>query len=141
MSAIYAAPNLFGDVPAVQVSAQRGSLKVDEALRSSLDEALKAAAVPPTATELQETFLRFRFATADAQFKANDVVRSKLPPGYGAAMTLVPNSPQWLLAIGSKPMNLGLDLRGGVHYLLQVDIAAASNKFFEGAMNDARSLR
>ena len=140
VSAIYAAPNLFGDVPAVQVSAQRGSLKVDEALRSSLDDALKAAGVPPTGTELQETFLRFRFATADAQFKANDVVRSKLPPGYGAAMTLVPNSPPWLLAIGSKPMNLGLDLRGGVHYLLQVDIAAASNKFFEGAMNDARSL-
>ncbi|HSS28111.1 MAG TPA: protein translocase subunit SecD [Usitatibacter sp.] len=140
VSAIYAAPNLFGDVPAVQVSAQRGSLKVDEALRSNLEAALKAAGVPPAGVELQETFLRFRFATADAQFKANDVVRSKLPPGYGAAMTLVPNSPQWLLAIGSKPMNLGLDLRGGVHYLLQVDIAAASNKFFEGAMNDARSL-
>jgi len=140
VSALYAAPNLFGEVPAVQVSAQRGSLKVDEALRTSLAEALKAAGVPATDSELQDTFLRFRFATADAQFKANDVIHGKLPPGYGAAMTLVPNSPQWLLAIGSKPMNLGLDLRGGVHYLLQVDIAAAANKFYESAMNDARSL-
>jgi len=140
VSALYAAPNLFGEGPAVQVSPQRAALKIDEALRSSLQDALKAANLPTTDVEQEDAALRLRFADTDTQLKARDVIQAKLPPGYVGALTLVPNSPRWLLSIGSKPMNLGLDLRGGVHYLLQVDIRAAANKFAEGMLSDTRGL-
>ncbi|HEX4331826.1 MAG TPA: protein translocase subunit SecD [Usitatibacter sp.] len=140
VSALYAAPNLFGEVPAVQVSPARGALTIDNALRSSLQETLRAKKLPADSYEQHETALRFRFPDTNSQLAARDAILAKLPPGYGAAMTLVPNSPQWLLAIGSKPMNLGLDLRGGVHYLLQVDLKAAEKKFLDGITDDARSL-
>ena len=140
VSIVYAVPNLFGEVPAVQISPSRGSLTIDDKLRTEMQDALRAAKLPADNYEQHENALRFRFPEQNDQLKANDVILSKLPPGYGAAMTLVPNSPTWLLAIGSKPMSLGLDLRGGVHYLLQVDIKAAANKFVESTMGDARTL-
>jgi preprotein translocase subunit SecD len=140
VSIVYAVPNLFGEVPAVQISPSRGALSIDDALRSNLQEALKSAGVPSDNYEQHENALRFRFPDTNTQLKARDTILAKLPPGYGAAMTLVPNSPSWLLAIGSKPMSLGLDLRGGVHYLLQVDIKAAANKFIDSTLADARGL-
>ncbi len=139
-SIIYTAPNLFGEVPAVQVSGARASVKVDETLQKSLEEALKAAAVPVTAVDTGEGFVRFRFADPDTQIKARDVIQSKVGPGYIVALNLVPNSPAWLQALGAKPMYLGLDLRGGVHFLLQVDMKAAANKAVERYLNDTRSL-
>jgi preprotein translocase subunit SecD len=137
---LYAAPNLFGKVPAVQVSGVRSTVKVDDAMRASLAEALKAANVSPIATDVQENLTRFRFADTDAQFRARDVIQKKVGPNYVVALNLVANSPKWLQAIGANPMNLGLDLRGGVHFLLQVDMKSAANKAVERYVGDIRSL-
>ena len=140
VSALYAAPNLFGEVPAVQVSSARASAKVDSALRQSLDEALKSANVAVAGADQDEAALRYRFADTDTQLKARDVIQGKVDRGYVVALNLVPNSPHWLQAVGAKPMYLGLDLRGGVHFLLQVDMKAAANKSVERYLGDARSL-
>ena len=139
-SLLYAAPNFFGEVPAVQVSGLRTTLKVDEAMRASIDAALKAAGVQPLAVELEAGVLRIRFTDRDSQLKARDVIAGKVGAGYSVAMTLLPNSPHWLQAIGARPMSLGLDLRGGVHYLLQVDMKSAANKAVDRNLNDVRGL-
>ena len=140
VSAIYAAPNLFGEVPAVQVSGARATVKIDTALRTSLEEALKAANVPVLVVDQDETALRFRFSDTDTQIHARDVIQAKVGPGYVVALNLVANSPHWLQALGSKPMYLGLDLRGGVHFLLQVNLDAAKNKLVERYLSDVRAL-
>jgi preprotein translocase subunit SecD len=140
VSILYAAPNLFGEVPAVQVSAARTSAKVDAELRKGLEDALKAASVPLVAVDQDQTALRFRFPDTDTQLKARDVIQAKVGPGYVVALNLVANSPHWLQAAGAKPMYLGLDLRGGVHFLLQVDMKSAALKSVERYLGDARSL-
>jgi preprotein translocase subunit SecD len=139
VSALYAAPNLFGEVPAVQVAGARASIKVDDELRAKLDDALKAANVAVTNVEMQNDAARFLFANTDTQLKARDVIQKNVGPNYVVALNLVPNSPHWMQAIGSKPMYLGLDLRGGVHFLLQVDMNAAKGKFVERYLGDVRS--
>ena len=141
VSLLYTLPNLFGEVPAVQVTGARSTVKVDDAMRVALDADLKAANIPVTGTDFNEGVLRFRFPDTDTQLKARDVIQAKAPPpGYIVALNLVPNSPSWLQAIGAKPMYLGLDLRGGVHFLLQVDMRAAANKSVERYLGDIRSL-
>jgi len=139
VSALYAAPNLFGEVPAVQVAGARASVKADDELRAKLDEALKAANVAVTSVEMEHDALRFLVANTDTQIKARDVIQKNVGPNYVVALNLVPNSPHWMQAIGSKPMYLGLDLRGGVHFLLQVDMNAAKGKFVERYLGDVRS--
>jgi preprotein translocase subunit SecD len=139
VSALYAAPNLFGEVPAVQVAGARASVKVDDELRAKLDEALKAANVAVTSVEMEHDALRFLVANTDTQIKARDVIQKNVGPNYVVALNLVANSPHWMQAIGSKPMYLGLDLRGGVHFLLQVDMNAAKSKFAERYLGDVRS--
>jgi len=140
VSLLYAAPNLFGEVPAVQVSGVRSTVKVDAATHASVEEALKAANVTVLASELQNDSLRLRFPDTDAQLKARDVIQGKVGPGYVVALNLLPNSPPWLQALGAKPMYLGLDLRGGVHFLLQVDMKAAAVKSVERYLSDTRGL-
>jgi preprotein translocase subunit SecD len=144
VSALYAAPNLFGEVPAVQVSGARASVKVDAGVRTNLENALKAANVPVLGVDLEEkdNILRLRFADTDTQIRARDLIQSKFEPaqGYVVALNLVPNSPHWLQAIGAKPMYLGLDLRGGVHFLLQVNMDAARTKFTERILSETRTL-
>jgi len=140
VSLIYAAPNLFGEVPAVQVSGIRTAVKVDETLRAQLEDALKAARLTPTGIDQDAAMLRFRFGDTDTQLKARDVIQGKVDRNYVVALNLVPNSPRWLQALGSKPMYLGLDLRGGVHFLLQVDMKSAANKAVERYAADIRSL-
>jgi len=140
VSLLYAAPNLFGEVPAVQVAAQRASAKVDDELRKTIEGALKAANVAYIDDDLTETALRFRFADTDTQLRARDVIQSAAGQGYVVALNLMPNSPHWMQALGAKPMYLGLDLRGGVHFLLQVDMKAAANKSVDRYLGDARGL-
>ena len=138
---VYAAPNFFGEVPAVQVSGKRSSAQVDEAMRQSLADALKAANVPATKIEGTPDAVRFHFDTTDAQLKARDVLEGKIDKNsYVAALNLVPNAPTWLQAIGAKPMYLGLDLRGGVHFLLQVDMKSAQRKAVDRYVGDIRAL-
>ena len=123
VSTIYAAPNLFGEVPVVQVSGARASNKVDAVMQSGLEQAVKAAGIPIAGVESADGQATFRFADTDTQIKARDALAAKVPPGYVVALNLQSNTPRWLQALGAKPMYLGLDLRGGVHFLLQVDIA------------------
>jgi preprotein translocase subunit SecD len=139
-SLLYATPNFFGEVPAVQVSGLRTTLKVDDAMRASIEQALKAANVQPLAVDLEAGVLRVRFANGDQQRAARDAIAAKVGAGYSVAMTLLPNSPHWLQLLGAKPMSLGLDLRGGVHYLLQVDMKSAANKAVDRNLSDVRAL-
>jgi len=125
----------------VQVSGKRTSAQVDDAMRQSLADALKAANVPATKIEGTPDAVRFHFDTPDAQLKARDVIDSKIDKNsYIAALNLVPNAPSWLQAIGAKPMYLGLDLRGGVHFLLQVDMKSAQRKAVDRYVGDIRAL-
>src|SRR4029079_16725847 len=140
ISGLYAVPNLFGEVPAVQVSGVRASSKVDAELQKSVEEALKGANIPVAGMDVEETMLRVRFADTETQLRARDAVQTKVGPGYVVALNLVPNTPHWLQAIGSKPMYLGLDLRGGVHFLLQVDMKSAARKAVDRYVGDIRAL-
>lgn len=140
VSLVYAAPNIFGEVPAVQVSGVRTAVTVDDAMRAGLERDLKSAGLAPVGSDLEGGTLRLRFADTDTQLKARDVVQSKVDRNYVVALNLVPNSPRWLQALGAKPMYLGLDLRGGVHFLLQVDMKTAATKAVERYAGDIRSL-
>ncbi|HSN19502.1 MAG TPA: protein translocase subunit SecD [Usitatibacter sp.] len=141
VSLVYAAPNLFGEIPAVQVAGKRSAIKVDEAMRDKIEGAFKAARIATTGAEMAEGKLSFRFADTDTQLKARDVAQANIDQNaYGVALNLVPNTPRWLQALGAKPMYLGLDLRGGVHFLLQVDMKSAQNKLVERYLGDIRSL-
>jgi len=141
----YTLPNFFGESPAVQVSSLRAAVKVDAALAERVERALKEAAIEPTALVLDAGSLRVRFADTDTQLKARDAIDRSLNPDaqnadFVVALNLLPASPAWLRALGALPMYLGLDLRGGVHFLLQVDMQAALTKRLESLTGDIRSL-
>ena len=124
-AAVYALPNLYGESPAVQISAARPAAKVDQALLQRAEDALKQASVPFVDSFLDQSSAKVRFADTDTQLKAKDVIERALGEDYTVALNLLSHSPRWLAAIGAKPMYLGLDLRGGVHFLLQVDMPGA----------------
>ena len=140
VSIVYATPNLFGEVPVVQVSGARASVKVEAALQSELEAAIKAAGIPIAGVEAADGQANFRFVDTDTQIKARDIIQAKVPAGYVVALNLQSATPKWLQALGAKPMYLGLDLRGGVHFLLQVDMKAAANKSVERYLGDVRGL-
>ncbi len=135
---LYTLPNFFPEVPAVQVSAPK--VKVDATLLGTVEDALKAGNVPYRGAALDATGIKVRFADTDTQLKAKDVLQSKLGENYIVALNLLSSSPAWLTSIGALPMYLGLDLRGGVHFLLQVDMKAALDKAGDRYTTDIRSL-
>jgi preprotein translocase subunit SecD len=149
---LYTLPNFFGESPAVQVSSARATVKLDPALMGRVEQALKEAKIAYGAATLDPTGLRVRFEDTDTQLKAKDLIHATLNPGaapqatpeedpkvnYVVALNLVPASPRWLSAIHALPMYLGLDLRGGVHFLLQVDMQAAVTKRIESLTADVR---
>ena len=137
---VYTVPNFFPEVPAVQVSSSKPGVKLDAALQASVEEALKAASIPFRGDAVDPTGIKVRFADLETQLKAKDVLQEKLGPNYIVALNLLSASPEWLTAIGAKPMYLGLDLRGGVHFLLQVDMKAALDKAGDRYTTDIRSL-
>ena len=136
---IYTLPNFFGESPAVQVSPLHTSHKVDVALLGRVESVLKAANLNPEIIALDSNSVKARFADTDSQLKAKDILAGQLGEDYVVALNLLPRSPQWLTGLNALPMYLGLDLRGGVHFLLQVDMSAALNKALEGAAGDIRS--
>src|SRR5258705_2322420 len=136
----YTVPNFFPEVPAVQVSSSKAGVKVDSALLATVEEALKASSITYHGDVLDATGIKVRFADLETQLKAKDVLQAKLGPNYIVALNLLSASPRWLTAIGAKPMYLGLDLRGGVHFLLQVDMKAALDKAGDRYTTDIRSL-
>src|SRR5882672_581791 len=144
LGTLYTLPNFFGEAPAVQVSPARATLKADTAVLGRVEDALKQAGIQPTGMFLDQAGVKVRFADTDTQLKARDIVDRALNPdaenpSYTVALNLLPNSPRWLSAINALPMYLGLDLRGGVHFLLQVDMKAAITKRAEGLAGDIRS--
>ncbi len=136
---IYTLPNFFGESPAVQISPLRASVKADLALLARAASALQAANLTPELLSLEGNSVKARYANTDLQLKAKDVLLAQLGEDYVVALNLVPRSPQWLASLHALPMYLGLDLRGGVHFLLQVDMKAALDKALEAAMGDMRS--
>jgi len=144
---LYTLPNFFGEAPAVQVSTARTTLKIDSAVLGRVEDALKKAGIQPTGTFLDINSIKVRFADTDTQLKAKDVINQALnpdpqDPSYTVALNLLSNSPAWLAAIPvipARPMYLGLDLRGGVHFLLQVNMRAALTKQLDSYAGDIRS--
>ena len=141
---LYTLPNFFGEAPAVQVSSAKSTVKVDNAVLQKVESALSAASLKPDSLSLEGTSVRARFNTPDDQLKAKDIIQKSLisdpsDPAYIVALNLVSRSPGWLTSIGAKPMYLGLDLRGGVHFMLQVDMAAALTKKAESYASDLRT--
>ena len=144
VGAIYTLPNFFGEAPAVQVSSARASVKVDGATQARLEQALKAANIPYVALTLDATSIKVRLDSTDTQLKAKDAIQKALTPdaadsGYVVALNLLSRSPAWLTALHASPMYLGLDLRGGVHFMLQVDMQAALAKRAEALSGDLRT--
>ena len=140
---IFTLPNFFGEAPAVQVSSAKATLKVDLSTLKQVEAALQAAGVTPDTLGLEGNSVRARFATPDEQLKAKDAIEKALitdptDPMFIVALNLVPRSPAWLAAINAKPMYLGLDLRGGVHFMLQVDMRTAITKRLDTLANDIR---
>ncbi len=129
---VYTLPNFFGEVPAIQVSPIKSTQKVDTALMNRVEQAFKAGGIPNDGIFLDATTLKVRLPDADIQLKAKDLLQAQLGDDYVVALNLVSRSPQWLTAIGALPMYLGLDLRGGVHFLLQVDMKSALLKKLDG---------
>jgi preprotein translocase subunit SecD len=136
---IYTLPNFYGESPAVQVSPLRTSLKADAALLERVEKTLKAAGLNPEVIALDGNSVKARFADTDNQLKAKDVLIGQLGEDYMVALNLLSRSPHWLTNLHALPMYLGLDLRGGVHFLLQVDMKAALGKALEAATGDIRS--
>jgi preprotein translocase subunit SecD len=136
---IYTLPNFYGESPAVQVSPLRTSLKADAALKDRVGNILKAANLDPQLVMLEDNSVKASFAITDNQLKAKDVLAKQLGEDYVVALNLLPRSPRWLTDLGALPMYLGLDLRGGVHFLLQVDMKAALAKALDAATGDIRS--
>jgi preprotein translocase subunit SecD len=136
---IYTLPNFYGESPAVQVSPVRSNLKADTALLGRIDNILKTASLDPGLIMLDGNSVKARFADTDKQLKAKDVLIRQLGEDYVVALNLLPRSPAWLTGLHALPMYLGLDLRGGVHFLLQVDMNAALSKALDAATGDIRS--
>jgi preprotein translocase subunit SecD len=135
---LYASPNIFGEVPAVQISPVKTTLKVDPALMGRVEQALSGAGIEPKGAFLDPTSIKVRFGDPDTQIKAKDAIQKALGEDYVVALNLLPNAPRWMIAINALPMYLGLDLRGGVHFLLQVDMNGALTKAADRYASDIR---
>ncbi|MCS0631426.1 protein translocase subunit SecD [Telluria mixta] len=145
---LYTAPNYFVDSPALQVTTSKATVKVNSDTAARVAEALKREGIPADAVGLEgsgdSASVRARFATPDIQFKAKtalerDLNRDPADPDYIVTVNLVKNTPAWMQAINAKPLNLGLDLRGGVHFLLQVDAKAVQETRVKGVLSSVRS--
>ena len=148
IGALYTLPNFFGEAPAVQISAGKVTVKIDGNMQERVAEILKAAQIEPKGIQFERIgangTIKVRLNSTDTQLKAKDVLQKSLNPdgndqSYVIALNLISNTPAWLNSIGAMPMYLGLDLRGGVHFLLQVDMRGALQKKLESLSTDTRS--
>ncbi|SEQ29954.1 protein translocase subunit SecD [Nitrosomonas ureae] len=136
---LYTLPNFYGESPAIQISPIRISTSSDTALLQRVEDTLKQANLEMNGIILEEGSIKVRFADTDLQMKAKDLLESALGNEYIIALNLLPNSPQWLTNLGALPMYLGLDLRGGVHFMLAVDMEGALEKSLDRYSIDIRS--
>jgi preprotein translocase subunit SecD len=145
VGALYTLPNFFGEAPAVQISSAKATQKIDSAVLARVEDALKAANITPDVVSLEGASIRARFDSTEVQLRAKDAIQKALTPdandaNFVVALNLLSRSPAWLSALNAAPMYLGLDLRGGVHFMLQVDMAAALTKKAESLAGDIRTL-
>lgn len=136
---LYSAPNLFGEAPVVQISALRGA-PVDAALEERVMRTLEQGGIVTTRDEQEGGSLVLKFASTDVQLRAQDLLSAELGDDYIVALNLVPDAPDWMRSINALPMYLGLDLRGGVHFLMEVDLDAAVAQAEERFVNDMRTM-
>ena len=147
IAALYTLPNFFGEAPAVQISSGKSTVKVDTTTLARVEQALKQAGITADGITLEAGSIKVRFGDTDTQGKAKDAIQAALSPdpsdpAYVVALNLLSRSPAWLTSLNANPMYLGLDLRGGVHFMLQVDMQAALTKRAESLAGDIRlSLR
>ncbi len=134
---LFALPNLFGEDPAVQISHRTQSLTSEDLI--TIESALRSNEITPKATEVIEGKILVRFDDESTQLKAINALSSTLERKYLVALNLAPATPDWLRALNAAPMYLGLDLRGGVHFLMEVDMEAATKRLEESLLNDMRS--
>jgi preprotein translocase subunit SecD len=144
LGVVYTLPNFFGEAPAVQVSSAKATIKVDTSTLQKVEDALKSAGTTPQSLALEGTSIRARFENPDQQLKAKDAIQKALipdatDPKFVVALNLVSRSPAWLTAVHASPMYLGLDLRGGVHFMMQVDMQAALTQRLESLTGDLRT--
>ena len=139
LSALYAVPNLYQKDPSVQVTKNRPAAVVDEALVQRVEQLLSEAGITPRSVELEGDQVLVRLPDAPTQTRASDVLRPALGQDYSAALNLVPTTPVWLEKLGARPMSLGLDLQGGVHFMMQVDQKAALEKRLDGYADAIRT--
>jgi preprotein translocase subunit SecD len=137
---VYTIPNFFGESPAIQVSPLRTGAKVDLELLKKIDDLLIDKEISVQASYMDKNGVKVRFEDTDAQMKGKDTIQSGLGKDYVVALNLLPNSPDWLTSLNALPMYLGLDLRGGVHFLLQVDMPSALQKARESYLQDLRQV-
>src|SRR5437773_15911 len=142
---IYTLPNFFPSAPAVQISSGKVTSKVDDSTVTRIEQAIAQAGLKPDFVLREGTSVRARFADFDSQAKAKDAIDKALnpdtnDPNYVVALQLLSRSPHWLTFVHALPMNLGLDLLGGVHFLLQVDMKAPLAKKAEALVGDVRTL-
>ncbi|MBL8331582.1 MAG: protein translocase subunit SecD, partial [Rubrivivax sp.] len=142
---LYTAPNFYGEAPAVQVSSGKATVKVDPAVQARVEQALQQAGIKPDQVQFEGGSIKARFGDTDTQIKAKDAITRALnpdpaDPSYIVALNLVSRTPAWMASIRALPMYLGLDLRGGVHFLMQVDMKSALAKKVEAMTTDMRSM-
>jgi preprotein translocase subunit SecD len=142
---LYTLPNFFGEDPAVQVSAARSTVRIDASTRTRIEQALAQAGIKPLSVAQEGTSIKVRLDSTDTQLKAKDAIQRALAPdpseaGYVVALNLLSKTPAWMASVNARPMYLGLDLRGGVHFMLQVDMKAALTKRAESLAGDLRSV-
>lgn len=145
---LYTLPNFFGESPAVQIAGAKSTVKIDQNVLNRVEDILKSGNITPTGAYFEQNgpigTVRARFDSTDVQLKAKDLIEKTLNPDptnadYTVALNLLPASPNWLTALNANPMYLGLDLRGGVHFLLQVDMHGALTGRYDSLASDARN--
>jgi preprotein translocase subunit SecD len=136
---LYALPNLYGSAPAVQISASSAAVEVSELTELQVNIALDDADIKAVSMELAEGRLTIRFADEETQLRARDILQESLGINHVVALNLAPDTPDWLRDLGAEPMFLGLDLRGGVHFLMEVDMESAVKTSEERYVSDIRT--
>ena len=136
---IFAAPNLYPPDPAIQLSGQSGAMVIDELVLQKVEQALDDAGIEYFAGEADGESALIRLRDIDRQLRAKEVIQAEMGGNYIVALNLAPTTPEWLSDLGGQPMKLGLDLRGGVHFLLEVDLDAALTTRLEGDLQDIKA--
>ncbi len=140
VGSLYALPNLFGEDPSLQISASGRGVELDTGVTEQLVRALERANIPVKRTTLENNRLLVRFTNTDYQLEAAEIARAELGDEFTVALNLAPDTPSWLAAMGLQPMYMGLDLRGGVHFLMEVDMDAVVTQAEEGYAEQVRAM-